>query len=141
MKKFLCFALTVFAFANASLPHDISKAAEIYNKAIELQQTGNEAGALALYEQAISLNPRMANAYNNRAAIKLSRNDLAGALADYNKTIELDDTQAQAFARRGLILLGQGKKAEAARDLERAIQLDPSLREYYGAFLRDARKR
>ena len=123
MKQFLQLALVAFACASAALAQDISKAAEIYNRGLELQQSGNVDAVLLEYERAIALNPKMANAYNNRANIKLSRNDLAGAIADYTKVVELNPKHGLSYFNRGNIHLQQNNTDAAIADFARAIEI------------------
>jgi tetratricopeptide (TPR) repeat protein len=61
-------------------------------------QAGDYQGALADYNKAIELDPKLAMGYNNRAFLKNNRlKDYQGALADYNKAIELDPKYAAAY--------------------------------------------
>jgi tetratricopeptide (TPR) repeat protein len=51
--------------------------------------TNNFAGALADFDRALELNPRNADAYSDRGAVREIRGDFAEAVSDYDKVIEL----------------------------------------------------
>jgi tetratricopeptide (TPR) repeat protein len=59
--------------------------------------TGDFAGAIADYDQAITLNPGSAKIYRRRGNAKHAQGDFAGAIADYTKTIELDPNFSSAY--------------------------------------------
>jgi tetratricopeptide (TPR) repeat protein len=59
-------------------------------------------GALTDFNQAISLNPKFFEAYNNRGILKYTNlNDYQGALADYNQAISLNPQKSEAYNNRG----------------------------------------
>ena len=92
-------------------------------------QIGNDLGALAAYDRAVSLAPSYARAYNYRGTLKHQElGDPVGALADYDKAISLDPNLAAAYFVRSLLkrnllddVLG------AAHDRHRAIEIDPNI--------------
>ena len=60
-------------------------------------QIGNDLGALAAYDRAVSLAPNYAKAYNYRGSFKFARlGDIAGAIADFNCAISYDPDYAVA---------------------------------------------
>jgi tetratricopeptide (TPR) repeat protein len=60
------FVLTVSGYAQ------MSKALDAYNQGLEFQDRGDNVNALRLYNKAIELDPRMFDAYNNRANLNLA---------------------------------------------------------------------
>jgi tetratricopeptide (TPR) repeat protein len=67
-------------------------------------QIGNDLGALAAYDRAVSLAPNYAKAYNYRGSFKFARlGDIQGAIADFDSAIRYDPDYAVAYANRGLI--------------------------------------
>jgi hypothetical protein len=52
---------------------------------------------MADYDQAISLDPKLAEAYNNRRAARADQGDLAGAIADYDQVSPM--SQKRRFLR------------------------------------------
>jgi tetratricopeptide (TPR) repeat protein/V8-like Glu-specific endopeptidase len=83
-------------------------------------------GALADYNQAISLNPEYLAAYYNRGILKAEKlYDLQGALADYNQAISLAPRYDQAYYRRGNLKNGLNDPKGALADYNQAISLNP----------------
>lgn len=109
----------------------ISKALEAYNQGIEFQDRGDNVNALRLYDKAIELNPRMFDAYNNRANLKLATGDQAGAIADFSKAIEISPEYPLSFYNRGNIHLEKNEYDAAIRDFSSAIKLLDGLTNSY----------
>jgi tetratricopeptide (TPR) repeat protein len=113
-----------------------------YALAIEARQLSRQSGkaglaqSIALYDQALSLDPRFAAAwvgqavnYINQAITGLQPVDEAYPLAReaVEKALAIDPDQAQAHALLGSIAMGHDRDLVAsARHLERALALDPS---------------
>jgi tetratricopeptide (TPR) repeat protein len=83
-------------------------------------------GALADYNHAILLDPKLAMAYNNRGTVELDRKDSAAALADYSRAVELDPKMAEAYLNRGSVEFGKKDDDGAFTDFSRAIELNAS---------------
>jgi tetratricopeptide (TPR) repeat protein len=64
--------------------------------------------ALADFEKAIKLNPKLADPYYHRGLIKKKKVDLDGAMADFNRAVELNPRLAEALSSRGGIHKKQG---------------------------------
>jgi tetratricopeptide (TPR) repeat protein len=88
---------------------------------------GNYQGALVDYNQAITLRPNYALAYNNRGVLKQDKlNDTKGALADYNKAITLKPDTALAYNNRGVLKKDKLNDTRGALDdFNKAITLKP----------------
>lgn len=82
--------------------------------------------ALNDYDAALRVDPRHAEALNNRAWAVFQTGRAADALADANRSIEAVATNGYAYDTRGQILEALGRRDDAIRDYERAIQIDPS---------------
>ncbi len=83
------------------------------------------AGAIADYTEAIRLNPKYAEVYNNRGVARHHGGDYAGATEDCTEAIRLDPQWAAAYTNRGLARHRRGDYAEAIADYDEAIRLDP----------------
>ncbi|GEM_PF-1415111 len=87
--------------------------------------------ALECYNQAIQLNPKLAEAYVNRGNFYRKQENYSQALADYNQAIQLNPQYAAAYANRGNLYAEQKNFPQALADYNQAIQLNPKLAEAY----------
>lgn len=86
--------------------------------------------AMLDYTKAIQLNPKMTDAYYNRAKIILSRKDIINpkienAIEDLKKAIELDDKFIDAMYAMAAGLKKLGKYEEAIEYLDKIIKIEP----------------
>jgi lipoprotein NlpI len=95
------------------------------NRGIAKKQKGELDGAIADYNRAIELDPRVVIGYNNRGTAKSAKGDLDGAIADYNRATELDPRHVNAYNNRGNAKSAKGEFDAAMADYNRAIELDP----------------
>jgi tetratricopeptide (TPR) repeat protein len=87
---------------------------------------GNYQGALADYNQAIQLNPKYAEAYNNRGNLRTRLRDARGALADYNRAISLRPNSNLAYLNRGVLKDSQLNDYKGAlADYDKCLSFDP----------------
>src|SRR5690242_19011626 len=100
------------------------------NRAIAYNNRGNalrEKGALdramADFDAAIRLEPRLADAYVNRGITWYRRGDFDRAIADYDEAIRLDPADAYPFNNRCLALRAKGEFDRAIADYDQAIRL------------------
>ena len=87
--------------------------------------------AIAGYSDAIRLNPRFADAYNNRGIAYEKKGEIDRALKDYNEAIEIDPNLAVAYSNRGNARSQLGRYEEALADFDEAIRLNPDYPEDY----------
>ena len=99
--------------------------------------------AIADYNQAIQLNPKYAEAYNNRGNVYYNQGKYDLAIADYNESIRLNNPKLWLpYNNRGIVYDDQGKYDLAIADYNQAIQLNPKLAHaYYGRGLTYKAKR
>lgn len=88
-------------------------------------EKGSHDRALADFNEAIKLSPKLAHAYRHRGQVYLAERDSARALADFDEAIRLDPKYVHAFANRGNIWLDKGDQKRAIADFDEAIRLDP----------------
>ena len=67
------------------------------------------------------MNPRAADAFNNRGNAFRTRDELDRAMRDYDEAIRLDPHYAHALNNRGIIFLEHGDTDRAIADFDRAI--------------------
>lgn len=102
------------------------EAVKIYNQAVANPELSPEE-RLALYEQALILNPRLQPAYVNRAMILLSLGKSAQALHELNTAIELDSGDTLAWNNRAGIYELLKDYGKAINDYEHAVLLDETF--------------
>jgi tetratricopeptide (TPR) repeat protein len=83
--------------------------------------------ALADFSQAIELDPKDSQNFNNRGMVYVDLGQPDKALADFSRATELNPKNAGAWNGRGLAYERLGQLQEAIADFSRAIQLDPML--------------
>ncbi len=116
---------TVAAIPQTTAP----KADDYFVSAIKKYERGDNRGALADFDRAITLNPNYGYAYNNRGNLKDKLlNDWQGALADYNQAISLSPNNAAPYNNRGGLKHTRLNDTQGAlADYNRAIALDPTM--------------
>ena len=87
--------------------------------------------AIAMYTEAIELNPRHASAYVNRGNARSDLRQYDAAIQDYNHAIYLCPTLADAYNNRGTVFDNLGKNQLALGDYSQAISLSPTRSEFF----------
>jgi len=87
--------------------------------------------ALECFQEAISLRPDYALAYNDRGVAKSNLGDQEEAIADYNQAIDLSPDYANAYNNRGNAKSDLGDKQGAINDYSQAILLKPDYATAY----------
>jgi len=89
-----------------------------------LATAGQFSQAIEAFSEALRLNPRLVESYNDRATAHAALNNALAALADYNRAIELDPNYANAYFNRGNLLVQQQEYFRAIDDYNRALALN-----------------
>jgi tetratricopeptide (TPR) repeat protein len=85
---------------------------------------GDFVQAMALYNEAIRLNPNLALAFAHRGFAYEQKGDYNRAMSDYDKAIQIDPKRAFAYCKRGTAKLKINDSSGNA-DIAKARQLDP----------------
>jgi tetratricopeptide (TPR) repeat protein len=96
-----------------------------------MAQLSDNAGAIADYTQAITLNPRLVLAYNNRGNLRQHLGDWDGAIADFTTVMEINPQSPIAHNNRAIVYASLGQYAEAIADYSHAIELQPNFASAY----------
>jgi tetratricopeptide (TPR) repeat protein len=107
------------------------KADDFFIQGVDKQNKGDNQGAIIAYNEAIRLNPNLAEAYNNRGIVRDELGDKPGAIDDYNLAIKFNPNLAQAYNNRGVVRKELGDKPGAIDDYNLAIKFNPNLAEAY----------
>ena len=114
------------------------------NRALCYAQKSDWEMSMDDFGRAISINPNIAKAYSERAAVRIYREDYGpGLLEDCNKAIALDANYAPVYVRRGVYYAHEGNMKFAEADWKKAIALDPATENSVKedrAFFRTSRK-
>lgn len=100
------------------------------NRANAYDDKGDSQRALEDYDQAIHLDPRLAEAYYNRGRALYRLGRIQDALRDYDKVVSLLPDLPSAYFNRSIILLALKERGRAIEDLRKALQLDPTNTKY-----------
>ncbi|MEO1068623.1 MAG: tetratricopeptide repeat protein [Cyanobacteria bacterium J06638_6] len=115
------------AQANDELPisdsSDQTTTEDFFSQGGEKLDQNDYQGAIKDYTQAVELNPRYAEAYNNRGVAYARLGDRQSAIADYDRAIGLNPDYALAYANRGSSRRELGEREKAAIDYWQAAQL------------------
>ena len=79
--------------------------------------------ALADYDQALRLDPRLVFAWFNKGNIYYEVGDYTSAMQAYGEAIKIDPEFGEAYFNRGLAYLNSGNKNQAFADLSKAGEL------------------
>ncbi|PMB44794.1 hypothetical protein CEN39_27830, partial [Fischerella thermalis CCMEE 5201] len=107
------------------LPPDVvaatPKADDFYIRAYNKYRQKDYKGAIADYTEAIRLNPKYDEAYNDRGIARSELGDKQGAIADFNTAIKINPNYANAYNNRGNARSDLGDKQGAIADYNTAI--------------------
>lgn len=105
--------------ANASKAQDtLDRAKSLYN-----QNTKNIPGALSCCNDAIRLDPKLADAYAWRASLYLELKQPQKAQQDFTAAIKLDPKDGFSYMGRGGIYMHQGDNQRALADYTAALKI------------------
>jgi tetratricopeptide (TPR) repeat protein len=95
------------------------------DRGIAYRMQGNHASAIEQFSQAISLDPKNAKAYMNRAMSlgSTSINQTDKAMSDIEMMISLDPTNGEYYFIRALLYSKLGKQSQAKADIDEALGL------------------
>jgi tetratricopeptide (TPR) repeat protein len=107
------------------------KADDFFIQGVDKQNKGDNQGAIIAYNEAIRLNPNLAEAYNNRGIVRNELGDKPGAIDDYNLALKFNPNLAKAYYNRGNVRNELGDKQGAIDDYTLAIKFNPNYAKAY----------
>lgn len=93
----------------------------------DVANSGDWAGAILLYDQAITQDPGYAQAYLLRGDAYKQLGDLTQAISNYDTAISIDPNMSTAYNNRGLAHSELSNASEALQDFSKAIELSPTF--------------
>jgi tetratricopeptide (TPR) repeat protein len=95
------------------------------NIGIEYRRLGRLPEAIAAYDRALEIEPRLVGARNNRGYALLVSGRVAEAEADFRRTIELEPMFPMAHSNLGLLYLMRGDLPAAEAALRESLRISP----------------
>ena len=111
------------AFAQETTADDDHVA--VFNRAQDLHEKGDLAGAISLYEKALKIEPNFPEAEYQLGTAKLSLGKNADAEAAFRRAVELKPDWTLPMTSLGAMLAKKGEVAEADRLLSKVVKLEP----------------
>lgn len=99
-------------------------AVDFYERGLAFFECGELENALAAFDEALQIEPLMAQAHNGRGAVLLPRGEFDSAMAEFNESIRLDPCFCKPYVNRGLAYHSLGEYERALADFNEAIRLD-----------------
>ena len=131
------------SIARISEGADDTRAANAWFNVGYLLREDNETNlddVIAAYDEALRLNPDMAEAYNNRGVAYFVANQHDRGFADLDTAISLQSDFVEAYFNRGAANVSLEQYASAESDLDQAIRLRPTYADaHYARGLVEAR--
>ncbi|MCZ7380031.1 MAG: tetratricopeptide repeat protein [Candidatus Methanoperedens sp.] len=79
------------------------------------------------YNKAIELNPKYAEAYNNRGAVYIYSNEFDKAIKDYNKAIELDPKFASGYQNLAEMYILRNKHNDSLAVAQKSLEISKEI--------------
>ena len=92
---------------------------------LSLAWEGDVDGAIAAFDQAIDIAPRLSFAYLNRGLAHQRKGELDRAIADLDQAVRYAPGAARGYYNRSLLLRQRGDAGRARADADRAVDMDP----------------
>ena len=103
-----------------------SQAANLLEQGKTHATNGDHTAAIAAFDEAIRLDPKMAEPYWQRGVAYANKGDHTRAIADYDEAIRLAPDLTGAYHARGFSHSSKGNLDQAIIDFTDAIRLDPA---------------
>jgi tetratricopeptide (TPR) repeat protein len=109
----------------------IPEASDLIRQGVEKLNRGEDRAAIEDFNQALRLNPDLAEAYTYRGTIRHGKGDHLGALQDYNQALRINPRNAEVYSSRGIARAALGDGLGAIQDYNQAIEIDSNCAKAY----------
>ncbi|MGA2256872.1 MAG: tetratricopeptide repeat protein [Thermoguttaceae bacterium] len=106
-------------------------AAEIYEDGKTYLSMGEYDSAIAAFDRAIQLDPRLASAYGSRGKANRLRGEYDRAIADCSRAIQLEPKGIEAYWDRGHCFESKREYKAACQDYCEAMRIDLEMTSVY----------
>lgn len=107
------------------------EAAAWYERGLQMHGLGQLEQALAAYQQAVQIDRRFGEAYNNLGNVLKDQGNWKDAFSAYKKALRVLPDHPMILSNIGHALLNDGQRALAVHFLEKAIKADPAFADAY----------
>jgi tetratricopeptide (TPR) repeat protein len=101
-------------------PNFLTSLADVHHEKGEIDR------ALALYAEALALDPTVSSSYGGRGFIWSRIGEYDRAMADYDEAIRLDPKANRTLSARGDLWRQKGDLVRALRDIDQSLKLNPN---------------
>lgn len=108
-----------------------NKAIAYFNRGLAYLRQKNLDRAIADFDQAITLNPTLAEAYGNRGNAYFEKDEIGRAVADFSQVIFFAPKDLGGYSNRCRAYLRMGNVNDAIADCSRAIEINPGYAPAY----------
>ncbi|MGI8769895.1 MAG: tetratricopeptide repeat protein [Acidobacteriaceae bacterium] len=122
---FILFAIGSGVAQSASTADD-PRVATLYSEAKAAQSGGDEATAIAKYNELLKISPDLAPAYNNLGMLYIKQREYPQAADVLRKGLKIAPGMSSASALLGMALYQMGNYADARAPLEAALRANPA---------------
>ena len=122
--QWLCMTLLLAA----GYAHAQGLSAENYSRLGDMHLTRGELDqAISSYNKAIELNPKLADAHNNRGLAYARKEQYDHAAGDFSRAIEINPTFDRAYNNLGNSYVAKGEPERAISNYDKAIAINSKL--------------
>jgi tetratricopeptide (TPR) repeat protein len=104
---------------------------DLHEKAMQRLNLNQISEAISLFDEALNINPKNAEAHHNRGMALEKKGDFQGALISYRYAIEYKPDSAESYNNTGNVLRELGLLNSAIEHFEKAIFLKPNYPEAF----------
>lgn len=98
---------------------------ELIRLGTDLERQGKLAEAAEAHEQALQIDPNLAQAHINLISLYSRLGDAEKAEENFRRAVELDPNAIEAYYNYGVLLFGQKNYLEAEKAFRKALEIDP----------------
>ena len=120
----ICFAIAAYLYLlSRGRLRTIPDSAEMIDRARRLAASGKVAKSILVLTKALSLDPKLWQAFQGRGELRVSLGDYRGALDDFTEAIRLAPQERHLYLLRAEVYRAMGQESGAQHDYETASRI------------------